>query len=87
MSTSSAITPSFTEGDKEEIHRSVNLPNGDWLVLAQCAEAFSSTFRAQASQVIATYVTRGQLDLAVSEAAKMNLLLQQLDSIHVALVS
>jgi hypothetical protein len=87
MSHTSAITQVFTQGEGEEIHRSVSLPNSDWLVLAQCAEAFSSTFRAQASQVVATYVTRGQLDLAVSEAAKMNILLQQLDSIHIALMS
>jgi len=59
MSHTSAITQVFTQGEGEEIHRSVSLPNSDWLVLAQCAEAFSSTFRAQASQVVATYVTRG----------------------------
>lgn len=75
------------EKTAQEIHRSVSLSNQDWLILSQCAEAFSTTFRAETSQFIATYVTRGQLDLAVREAEKMNVLLQKLDEIHVALLS
>ena len=75
------------EPEAEEIHRSVSLSNQQWLILSQCAESFSAAFRASQSQVIATYVTRKQLDLAVEEASKMNTLLQQLDDIHAALIS
>jgi hypothetical protein len=75
------------EPEAEEIHRSVNLSNHEWLVLSQCTESFSAAYRESHSQVIATYVTRGQLDLAVEEAAKMNGLLQQLDKIQAKLVS
>lgn len=75
------------EPEAEEIYRSVNLSNQEWLVLSQCAESFSAAYRESHSQVIATYVTRGQLDLAVEEAAKMNVLLQQLDKIQAKLVS
>ena len=75
------------EPEAEEIHRSVSLSNQQWLILSQCAESFSAAFRTRQSQVIATYVTRNQLDLAVEEASNMDFLLQQLDVIHAALVS
>ena len=75
------------EPEAEEIHRAVSLSNQEWLVLSHCAESFSATYRESHSQVIATYVTRGQLDLAVEEAAKMNVLLLQLDKIQAKLVS
>lgn len=71
----------------EPITRSVSLTNDEWLVLSQCAEAFAETYRKQHSQVIATYVTRGDLSNAELEAQKMNVLLQKLDKLQVALMS
>lgn len=77
-----------TEAAQEEpIRRAVSLTNEDWLVLSQCAEAFADTYRSRHSQIIATYVTRGDLDNAKLEAQKMNLLLQKLDRLQVALMS
>jgi hypothetical protein len=70
----------------EEIKRSVTLTNDQWLVLSQCVEAFSDTYRARHSQIIATYVTRGQLPEAQSEAQKMNGLLQTLDKLQALIV-
>ena len=69
-----------------EINRSVTLTNDQWLILSQCVEAFSDTYRKQHSQTIATYVTRNQLDQAQVEARKMNELLQQLDKLQARLV-
>ena len=66
---------------ENEIRRPVTLTNEQWAILAMCAEAYSDTYRTRHSQVIATYVTRGQLSEAQVEAQKMNSLLQQLDSI------
>ena len=75
------------QGDPEnEVTRSVTLSNDSWLVLSQCVEAFAETYRTRHSQTIATYVTRGQLDLAKVEADKMNSLLQQLDKLQAKLV-
>lgn len=71
----------------QPVGRSVFLTNDEWLILSQCVEAFSNTFRAQHSQVIATYLTRGQVDEALSEAAHMNTLLQKLDKLQANLVS
>ena len=71
---------------EEEIRRSVSMTNDEWLVLSQCVESFSEHYRAQQSKVIATYVTRNQLDQAVIEASKMNALLQKLDGIQASLV-
>jgi hypothetical protein len=76
----------ITEAPQEELTRSVTLSNDQWLVLSQCVEAFSDTYRKQHSQTIATYVTRGQLDIAVDEAQKMNALLQTLDKLQAKLV-
>ena len=76
----------ITEAPQEELTRSVTLTNDQWLVLSQCVEAFSDTYRKQHSQTIATYVTRGQLDIAVDEAQKMNALLQTLDKLQAKLV-
>jgi inhibitor of KinA sporulation pathway (predicted exonuclease) len=75
-----------TESPAEEVTRSVTLTNDQWLILSQCVEAFSDTYRKQHSQTIATYVTRGQLDQAQVEARKMNELLQQLDKLQARLV-
>jgi hypothetical protein len=75
-----------TEAPAEEISRSVTLTNDQWLILSQCVESFSDTYRKQHSQTIATYVTRGQLAEAQSEAQKMNQLLQQLDKLQALLV-
>jgi hypothetical protein len=75
-----------TESPAEEVTRSVTLTNDQWLILSQCVEAFSDTYRKQHSQTIATYVTRNQLDQAQVEARKMNELLQQLDKLQARLV-
>lgn len=71
----------------EPIHRSVTLTNESWMILSQCAEAFAQTYRAQHSQIIATYVTRGDYAGATLEAQKMNQLLQKLDKIQARLMS
>jgi hypothetical protein len=76
----------ITDAPNEEITRSVSLTNDQWLILSQCVEAFSDTYRKQHSQTIATYVTRGQLDQAQIEAQRMNELLQQLDKLQAHLV-
>jgi hypothetical protein len=76
----------ITESPAEEVTRSVTLTNDQWLILSQCVEAFSDTYRKQHSQTIATYVTRNQLDQAQVEARKMNELLQQLDKLQARLV-
>lgn len=69
-----------------EITRSVTLTNEQWGILALCADAYATTFRTQQSEFVATYVTRGQLDEAVDQAAKMNAMLQQLDRIQARLL-
>lgn len=71
---------------EEEIKRSVTLTNDQWLIVSQCVESFTETYRTRHSQTIATYVTRGQLDEAQDEARKMNQLLQQLDKLQALLV-
>jgi hypothetical protein len=76
----------FTDEPHNEISRSVTLTNDQWLIVSQCVEAFADTYRKQHSQTVATYVTRGQLDVAVSEAQKMNALLTQLDKLQAAIV-
>jgi hypothetical protein len=68
------------------IKRSIVLSNEEWGILAQCAESFCSVFRTKQSERIATYVTRGQLDLAVGEAKSMSILLEKLDKIQAKLV-
>ena len=70
----------------EEITRSVTLSNEEWGILALCADAYATTFRTQQSEFVATWVTRNQLDEAVSQAAKMNAMLQQLDRIQAKLL-
>jgi hypothetical protein len=69
-----------------EITRSVTLTNEQWGILALCADAYATTFRTQQSEFVATWVTRNQLDEAVSQAAKMNAMLQQLDRIQAKLL-
>ena len=75
-----------TEAPTEEISRSVTLTNDQWLIISQCIESFSDTYRKQHSQTIATYVTRNQLEEAQSEARKMNDLLQVLDKLQARVV-
>lgn len=75
-----------TEAPADEISRSVTLTNDQWLIISQCVESFSDTYRKQHSQTIATYVTRGQLDEAQNEARKMNELLQVLDKLQALVV-
>ena len=82
------VDPTYEEPEDNEtrvIERSVTLSNEEWSILAMCAEAYSSTFRTQQSEFVTTYVTRGQLDEAVTQAAKMNVLLQKLDRIQAKL--
>jgi hypothetical protein len=76
----------LSEEPSEEITRSVTLSNEDWGILALCADAYATTFRTQQSEFIATYVTRKQLDEAVTQAGKMNALLQKLDKIQAKLL-
>ena len=83
----SSIVVNVPQSDEaEEIFRSVNLSNNDWLILSQCVESFAGTYRSTQSQIVTTYVTRNQLDHAVAEAKKMNDLLQQLDKLQAKLV-
>ena len=79
------LTIVVDEPDKE-ISRSVTLSNEEWGILALCADAYATTFRTQQSEFVTTFVTRGQLDEAVGQAAKMNLMLQKLDRIQAKLV-
>ena len=76
----------ISDESNEEIHRSVTLSNDSWLVLSQCVEAFADTYRKRHSEMIATLVTRGQLDLAVTEAQKMNALIQRLDKLQASII-
>jgi hypothetical protein len=76
----------LSEEPAQEIQRSVTLSNEEWGILALCADAYATTFRTQQSELVATWVTRNQLDEAVSQAAKMNAMLQQLDRIQAKLL-
>lgn len=76
----------ITGEPQNEITRSVTLTNEQWAILAMCTDAYADTFRAKHSQIVTTYVTRGQLDEAQAEAKKMNQLLQQLDKLQAKLV-
>jgi hypothetical protein len=69
----------------QEVRRAVELTNEEWSVVAQCVESFADTYRAKHSQTVATYVTRNQLEQAVSEAQKMNVLLLKLDRLQALL--
>jgi hypothetical protein len=69
----------------KDIRRAIELTNEEWSVVAQCVESFADTYRAKHSQIVATYVTRGQLDEAVNEATKMNNLLAKLDKLQALL--
>jgi hypothetical protein len=83
------VDPTYEEpvdNETQILERSVTLTNEQWSILAMCAEAYSTTFRTQQSEFIATYVTRGQLDEAVSQAGKMNSMLQKLDKLQAALM-
>jgi hypothetical protein len=76
----------FVEDCNQEISRSVTLTNAEWSILALCADAYATTFRTQQSEFVTTFVTRNQLDEAVTQAAKMNRMLQQLDRIQAKLL-
>ncbi len=83
------VDPTYEEPEDNEtkvLERSVTLTNEQWSILAMCAEAYATTFRAQQSEFIATYVTRGQLDEAITQAAKMNGMLQKLDQLQAKVV-
>ena len=83
------VDPTYEEPVDDEtqiLERSVTLTNEQWSILAMCAEAYSTTFRTQQSEFVTTYVTRGQLDEAVTQAGKMNAMLQKLDKLQAALM-
>jgi hypothetical protein len=83
------VDPTYEEPVDDEtqiLERSITMSNQEWSILALCAEAYATTFRTQQSEFIATYVTRGQLDEAVSQAGKMNAMLQSLDKLQAKLV-
>lgn len=71
---------------ENEIRRSVTLTNEQWAILALCADSYAETYRTKRSQIVATYVTRGQMQEAADEAAKMNHMLMQLDKLQALLV-
>ena len=75
-----------SDAEAKVLERSVTLSNEQWSILAMCAESYSATFRTQQSEFVTTYVTRGQLDEAVTQAGKMNAMLQLLDKIQARLV-
>jgi hypothetical protein len=81
------VDPTFEPEDNETkvIERSITMSNQMWNILALCAESYATTFRSQQSDFIATYVTRNQLDQAVSQAAKMNAMLAKLDQLQAKL--
>ena len=83
------VDPAYGEPEDKEakvLERSVTLSNEEWGILALCADSYATTFRTQQSEFIATYVTRKQLDEAVTQAGKMNALLQKLDKIQAKLL-
>jgi hypothetical protein len=49
-------------------------------------DSYADSYRIKHSQTVATYVTRGQLAEAQSEAIRMNALLQKLDKIQAKLL-
>jgi hypothetical protein len=83
------VDPTYEEpvdNETQILERSVTLSNEQWSILAMCAEAYATTFRTQQSEFVCTFVTRGQLDEAVNQATKMNLMLAKLDKLQAKLV-
>jgi hypothetical protein len=70
------------DSKKEEIRRPVSLTNEEWGVLRMCVDAYATTHRVKSSEIIATYVTRGQIDEAIACAKLMNDQLQILDKLQ-----
>jgi hypothetical protein len=68
--------------DTEDIRRQVSLTNEEIGTIALCLESYADEWRTKQSQIIATYVTRGQLEEAIATAKKMNELLQTLDELQ-----
>lgn len=77
----------LAEPPSEPLGRSVYLTNDEWLILSQCVESFSTTYRDRHSVTIATLLTRGQTSEALLEAQKMNDLLHHLDKLQAKLIS
>jgi hypothetical protein len=71
--------------ETQVLERSVTLSNEQWDALRMCTEAYAGTLRTQQSELIATYVTRNQLDQAVAAAQRMNDRLQLLDKLQALL--
>jgi hypothetical protein len=83
------VDPTYEEPEDNEtriLERSVTLTNEQWSILALCAESYAATFRTQQSEFVTTYITRGQLDEAVSQAGKMNAMLAKLDKLQAKLM-
>jgi hypothetical protein len=84
------VDPTFEEpcedSETKVIERSITMTNEQWSILALCAESYSETYRTKHSQTIATFVTRGQIPEAQTEAVKMNQLLQTLDKLQAKLL-
>jgi hypothetical protein len=89
MQNNTIVLMGYPEPDElpdQDITRSVTLSNEQWSILAMCAESYSETYRTKHSQTIATFVTRGQIPEAQTEAVKMNQLLQTLDKLQAKLL-
>ena len=83
------VDPTYQESEDDPtkvIERSVTMTNEDWSILALCAESYATTFRKNQSEFVTTYVTRGQLDEAVTQAGKMNAMLAKLDKLQAKLM-
>ena len=83
------VDPTYEEpvdNETQILERSVTMSNEAWSILALCAESYATTFRTQQSEFVTTYVTRGQLDEAVTQAGKMNAMLQSLDKLQAKLM-
>lgn len=73
----------MTELTKSEpISRSISLTNEEWGIVGLALESYSETYRHRQSQIVTTYLTRGQTDLALQEVNTMNNGLQQLDKLQ-----
>ncbi len=77
----------YDASGSQELTRAITLTNEEWLILSNCAESYSQVLRSNLSQTVATYVTRGQLDMAVQQAEHMKSMLEKLDQLQVKLFS
>jgi len=80
-----AMADLIIENEPQILERTITLTNQEWSILAISIESYATTFRAQQSEFIATYVTRGQLDEAIAQASQMNAMIGFLDKIQAKL--